>query len=393
MNDRWFYYKDGERIGPLALLEMQSLVASGALRHSDFVWHPEFGSQWRKVESVAELTQQQAACTPPPLKTRQRVVDFESSSEGESYCPSVAAAVRSSWQWMQIVLFRPFNLTRWCGIGFCAWLASLGSGNGMNFSEQAREGGIGKSTVDATMGEIVDLLKNPASLSTLIIGMVFILLIYVLILRLKSRGDFMFLRRWYTPDATIGECWRESRVNGDQFLKWRLGFYGALFALALLNAIFVYKSFLLPYVDSKYVWEVLYARPLTLALMVTFVLWLVFLAGESFGVGFVVPILHWHGCSVTQGWRKVFELCNQFPVAILLYVLSLIGMWVCFVVALILVVVMTCCIAALPLVIPYVGIVALLPAYYFFRGYSICFIAQWRDNFVPGADTNEETTL
>ncbi|MDD2600849.1 MAG: DUF4339 domain-containing protein [Kiritimatiellae bacterium] len=395
MNNNWYYIKDGEQFGPLSLDELQSLVAGGALLRSDVVWCPEFGSQWREVESVDELTlpPAPAIATPPPLKTPRRLVEFESVTGNESFRPSVRAAVRSSWQWMQVVLFRPFNVTRWFSIGFCAWLTSLGSCNGLNLQEKAGEGSgvVGKPTVDAVAGKSVDLLQNPASLSALLVGILLILGIYALILRLKSRGDFMFLRRWYTPDATIGACWRESLANGGKFFRWRLCFYSFILLSALLNGVFVYRSFLMPYVDGGYVWDVIYAQPVALAAMTALVIWLAFLTGESFGVGFVVPILHWHSCSVSQAWRKVFELCNQFPGAVLLYVLSLIGMWLCFAVGLVLVLVMTCCIAALPLVIPYVGMVCLLPVYYFFRGYSICFIAQWRDGFIPVTGTNAES--
>ncbi|MFA7172085.1 MAG: DUF4339 domain-containing protein [Kiritimatiellia bacterium] len=385
MNNNWYYIKDGEQVGPLPLDELQRLVASNALLRSDVVWCPEFGSQWRKLETVEELNRPPAVGTPPPLKTPSRLAEFEPGADNESFCPSVLVAVRSSWQWMQAVLFRPFNWIRWFSIGFCAWLASLGSCNGLNFQEKVGEGGggVGKPTVDAMAGKSVDLFKNPASLSALVIGILVVLLIYILILRIKSRGDFMLLRRWYTPDATIGECWRESRVNGDKLFRWRLRFYGFVLSSALLNAAFVYRKFLVPYVNCGNVWDVIYAQPIAIAAMVALLIWLVFLIGESFGVGFVAPILYWHTCSVSQAWRKVFELCNQFPGAVLLYLLSLIGMWLCVAVSLALVVVMTCCIALLPLVLPYFGVVCLLPVYYFFRGYSICFIAQWRDNFIP----------
>lgn len=395
MNKNWFYVKNDAQFGPLPLDELQRLVASHALLHSDLVWCPEFGDQWRKVEAVAELTGQTAAGTPPPLKTPHRLTDIEAGAGSANFRPSVLVAIRSSWQRMNSVLFRPFDVTRWFSIGFCAWLASLGSCNGINFQEKAGDGsGIaGKPTIDAMAGKSVDLLKNPGSLSALMIVILVILFIYIMILRLKSRGDFMLLRRWYTPDTTISVCWRESRVNGDKFFRWRLSFYGFVLAAALLNATFIYRSFLVPYVNSGYVWDVLYAQPITLAAMLALVIWLVFWIGESFGVGFVVPVMHWHTCSAAQAWRKVFELCNQFPGATLLYVLGLIGMWLCFAVSLVLVLVMTCCIAALPLVIPYVGIVCLLPVYYFFRGYSICFIAQWRDNFIPESAVSEENAL
>ncbi len=389
MNDRWFYCKEGERQGPLPFEALHALVVSRALLPSDLVWCPDFGREWRPVAEVAELNRKAAAITPPVLKVRRQAADFNAEPAGGSCRPSVAEAVDRSWRRMRMVLFRPFILARWMGIGFCAWLASFGSGSGMNFQEQAGEGTFGKSFFDEIAGKIVDFLNNPVQLSAVVIGIVFLLLLYVLILRLKSRGDFMFLRRWYYPDDTLGECWRESRGSADKFFGWRLRFYGFLLLASLLNAVYFYQSFLLPYVNSGCVWEMVHAQPLTITGVTAVLLCFVLMAGERFGVDFVVPILYWHDLPVAAAWRRVFELCNQFPGAVILYLLSFLGMWLCFAVALVLVVVMTCCIAALPLIIPYAGVVCLLPVYFFFRGYPIFFIAQWRENFIPGAEIDQ----
>jgi len=385
MNDRWFYCKEGERQGPLPFDALYAMVAARALLPSDLVWCSDFGGEWRPVSDVAELCQSKAAVPPPALKVRRQAADFDQDSAYGSR-PSVAEAVDRAWQRMRVVLFRPFSLTRWLGIGFCAWLASFGSGNGANFQERGSEGGSGKSLLDELARKVVEFFNNPVQLSAVTIGVLFVLVIYVLILRLKSRGDLMFVRRWYYPDDTLGECWRESRGSADKFFGWRLRFYGLLLLAALLNAGYFYKSFLLPYVHCGCVWDMVYAQSLAVTGVTAVMLWFVLVIGESFGVDFVVPILYWHDVTVAQAWRKVFKLCNQFPGAVILYMLTLLGMWICFALALVLAVLLTCCIAALPLIIPYVGVVCLLPVYFFFRGYPICFITQWREGFIPGAE-------
>ena len=389
MNNRWFYCKDEERLGPISFGELKALVDSKALEQLDLVWCSDFGSDWRAVAEVDELNQKKVVESTPPPKKPKKVLNFDSEFGYESYSPSVAEAVDTAWKWMRIVLFKPFNLTRWFGIGFCVWLASFGSGNGGNFNTRGEGGESLKPGFDQIAGKVVEFVNDPLKISAIAFGILFILFIYVLILKLKSRGEFMLIRRWYSPDDTIGDCWRDTREPANIFFRWRIGFYGFLFLVGLINIGLIYNSFLLPYVQNGYLWDMIYARALVISGAVALISWFVLLVGEIFGVGFVVPILYWHGVSAGQAWRKVFELCNQFPGAIILYVLSLMGMWFCFAVILVLVIVITCCIAALPLMIPYIGVVCLLPVYFFFRGYPICFIAQWRDNFIPGVNVEE----
>jgi hypothetical protein len=225
--------------------------------------------------------------------------------------------------------------------------------------------------------------------SAAVVFILFIFFLYIIILKLKSRGDFMFIRRWYSPDDTITECWTETRDNANKFFAWRIRFYGLLLLVTLLNGGVLYSSFLAPYVAGGYLWDMIYLRTLSVSATIAVASWFVFMVGESFGVGFVVPILHWHDVTVAKAWGKVFALCNQFPGAIILYVICLTGLWIGFALAIILAIVLTCCIAALPLMLPYLGAVCLLPVYFFFRGYSICFISQWRDNFIPGVNVDE----
>jgi len=259
----------------------------------------------------------------------------------------------------------------------------------VNYQQRASSGEDFKPGFDNVAGRVVDFLSDPMKLSAVTLFILFIFFLYVIILKLKSRGDFMFVKRWYTPDDTITECWHETRENANKFFAWRIRFYGVLLLICLLNLGTLYSNFLVPYVASGYLWDGVYVRSLAISAAVTVISWFVFVIGETFGVGFVVPVLHWHDVSVARAWGKVFALCNQFPGAVILYVLSLMRMWTGFAVVMILVIILTCCIAAFPLMIPYVGAVCLLPVSFFFRGYSICFLSQWRDSFIPGVDVDE----
>jgi hypothetical protein len=43
---------------------------------------------------------------------------------------SVIEPVSKAIEKTKEILFRPFDLKKWCVIGFCAWLATLGEGGG-----------------------------------------------------------------------------------------------------------------------------------------------------------------------------------------------------------------------------------------------------------------------
>jgi hypothetical protein len=98
---------------------------------------------------------------------------------------------------------------------------------------------------------------------------------------------------------------------------------------------------------------------------------------------FVVPIMYWHGVSVSRGWLAVFALCNQHPFAMIGYLVC--GMVCAFAAGLALLAfgMLTCCIGFIPFMLPYFGAVAMLPYSLFFRGYAVCFLSLWRSDLVP----------
>lgn len=46
---------------------------------------------------------------------------------------------------------------------------------------------------------------------------------------------------------------------------------------------------------------------------------------------------------------------------------------------------LTCCVGFIPLLLPFLNAVVLLPYTYFFRGYAVCFLSQWRPDLVPAS--------
>ena len=99
----------------------------------------------------------------------------------------------------------------------------------------------------------------------------------------------------------------------------------------------------------------------------------------------VVPVMYWHGVTASRAWLVVFALCNQYPGAMLGYLIYGVVCGVAAVVAIVMFGVLTCCVGFIPMVIPYFGSVMLLPVALFFRGYSVCFLSQWRPDLIPAS--------
>ncbi len=79
-SQEWFYTKDGQRVGPVSLEELQTLAASGGLQPSDMVWKQGM-AQWTPAVSVSELgtslmpppLPKVVPASPPPLSTGRRM--------------------------------------------------------------------------------------------------------------------------------------------------------------------------------------------------------------------------------------------------------------------------------------------------------------------------------
>ncbi len=53
-NDQWYYARNGERIGPVALESLRAMAYAGTLYPQDMVWH-ESMTQWSPASTISEL--------------------------------------------------------------------------------------------------------------------------------------------------------------------------------------------------------------------------------------------------------------------------------------------------------------------------------------------------
>ena len=288
-----------------------------------------------------------------------------------------------AFRYMRNSLFHPFDISKWFIVGFSAFLAGLldGWGDGMNW-----KGDAGKMDINRLrdLPYIVrDWITDNLEWSVLIaLGIFIIILLFILITWLSSRGKFLFLENVVNNNTLIRKSWSNYADEADSLFLWRL-VYG-LTALLIIFSIIFY---------GIYYYEEL--KTLTIIGLVCLLLFTFVLFGyvSLFLNDFIVPIMYKHRISANDAWLKFILLFNETPIPFILY-----GLFVLFLVIVIVICVvafgfLTCCIGFVLLAIPYIGSVIFLPVTYTFRAFSLAFLGQFDSQYkLLGEDITTEDT-
>ncbi|MBN1996880.1 hypothetical protein JW935_04950 [candidate division KSB1 bacterium] len=281
-----------------------------------------------------------------------------------------------AWQRMKIALFKPFDLNKWFVFGFSAFLAGLSDGGGGN--------GGGRGNAD--WEEIAHapqyardwIFDHPEYIPLIFFIALVIVAIIIIVLWLSSRGKFMFLYNVVTDKAEIRKPWREYSAKGNSLFLWRTVF--TMVVLAVIIA-FVVRFFrlLTDYDEGVYYdFPVMAAVHLGLFVLLFFVL----VAYISLYLdSFVVPIMYKNNLTTVQAFHHFLDLFRKSPGWFILYGLFVFLLWMCVIIMIIIAGFLTCCLGFLLLIIPYIGSVVTLPITYFFRAFSIEFLAQFGDEY------------
>ena len=120
------------------------------------------------------------------------------------------------------ILFEPMQARKWFVLGFCAFLANLGSGGSYNFNgnpwnQSNRQGGPDfRSAADWITGHLPLVIALGVALFVLILAL------SILFLWLSSRGQFMFLDGVARNQADIVQPWTRFRDQGNRLFRFRL---------------------------------------------------------------------------------------------------------------------------------------------------------------------------
>ena len=291
---------------------------------------------------------------------------------------SVIEPISPAFEKVKTILFSPFDLRKWFVIGFCAWLAYLGSGGG-NGGGGSRGGGT--SDAREAFGEAkVFVLGNLGWIIPVgLIVVALIIVIWLVFIWLSSRGRFMFLHCVAQNKAEVKVPWAKFRQHGNSLFLFRivLGLIG--FAAIGLPCLFIFA--LIAVMVAGNVPGLAVVLGLIAIILVIVPIAIILLLVSKFTTDFVVPIMSLRTTSCTAGWREFLTILSVNKARFALYILFQIIIALAIGAIILTAVFVTCCCAACILAIPYIGTVLMLPVLVFKRAYSLLYLGQFGSEF------------
>ena len=264
----------------------------------------------------------------------------------------------------KVILFRPFNLSKWCVIGFAAFLSNLGGGGGFNFNNFGNWRGSSSSPPFSWHDSMTWLL--PIVIVVALLGITVVLaLIWV-----GCRGKFIFTDCVVRNRAAIAEPWREYAREGNSLFVFTLIAIAIVMAAAILIAVPIGVLWFSTASDG-------FSWPGLIAIIVFAPLFLILLVAFGFVRELMGPVMYRQRGTAMSTFRQVLSLVRAHPGEMLLYFLFLIVVAMGTAVGVVFLMCATCCIV----LIPYVGTVILLPLFVLVRGYLLLFLRQFGPDY------------
>jgi len=274
------------------------------------------------------------------------------------------------------ILFQPFNLSKWCVIGFAAFLAG---GVNFNFGFKFPFNGGGNWSFRSSS-------YNPSNVPSFVSGehiqawvvalvaviSLIVLAIIVVFSWVRARGAFIFTDCIVRNRAAIVEPWKEFWREGNSLFL----FSWLVVLLFLATAAAAFAIFLLPIIISG---KSVAGKDVGMIVgIVLFCALIVFAAlGWVLISHFMVPIMYRRRCRAVVAFREATSLVTAHPAPVILYFLFLIVLAIACGIIGCVTTCATCCIAA----IPYVGTVILLPIFVLLRSFLLCFLRQFGSDY------------
>jgi hypothetical protein len=296
---------------------------------------------------------------------------------------SVIAPIQPAIERARRLLFQPFNLARWFAIGFCAWLARLGEGGFSGVSARMPfPGGVqvpgvpsGHASLESWEQVRSAAMRNLPWLVPLVVALAALVVVFwLLVVWLSSRGAFMFLHCVALDRAEVAVPWRRYAREAHSLFLFRLalGLVAAVPILLLLTTIGVVVF----HIVRRSGMTLADGLPLIAAGLALLAVGFVVLIVAKLTKDFVVPIMFLRGGTWREAWRELLGLFAGRRHLLIVYLLFQIVLALAVGVVVLVAVIATCCIAGCLLALPYLGTVALLPVLVFQRAYSLYYLAQ-----------------
>ena len=280
-----------------------------------------------------------------------------------------------AWERTRVILWQPFDLTKWLLLAFAAWVAGLTTDTGSAAMARVDSNDVGRhawSGIDhAWEGLSASTIWLPLAVMGIMIGLAFA----VLMLWITSRFKFIFLDNLVRNQAEIVEPWKRHEVLGNSLFLWRLCFtLACVVGVLLVGLVFFAPAAGFSFHDALAGLSVA-AGALGILGLVVFGVAATFVA--LFTESFVIPIMYRYEMTVLDAWRSFLPWLRVRPAHFVVYGLFVLMLAVVFAIFFSVFCLMTCCLAALP----YVGTALLLPVWVTYRLLSVEFLAQFHPDF------------
>jgi hypothetical protein len=307
---------------------------------------------------------------------------------------SVVEPLSKAFDRMRFILFGPFDLSKWLVMGFCAFLAQLGSGGGGGFNFSRRFGGHDAKSPTEAFRNAADwvMAHLPLVIAIGTVAVVFAVALMALLKWLGSRGEFMLLDGIVKNRGAVKEPWTEFRSHGNSLFGVR---FILAIAVAVVLLIIVAACLALALSDIRQerfgIGAILAIALFGLTLLPLFICYGI---AEAILIDFVTPIMYRRNISAMAAihvlWTEILPgNVGHFALFYLMKILLgaaaavIILMGTC----------LTCCIAALP----YINAVVFLPIFVFMRCYGLFFLEQFSPEWqilppLAGPGAAEEAT-
>ncbi len=267
------------------------------------------------------------------------------------------------------ILFRPFDLKKWCIIGFAAFLAGNFGGSGFSWPGRLNPLHTRPSNYNPMAGTHLEWW---GILLIVAVG-ILVMAILLVLMWLSARGRFIFTDCIVRNCAAIAIPWREYRKEGNSYFLFALAVgFGAALIFGLLALVIFLPVSLIDH-SSNSGNTVLF--PILLVLLFIFLICFAFFFGlVSY---FMVPVMYIRRVGPLEAFRGVTRLLVNNVGSFILFCLFSLVLFLAVIVIGGIVSCLTCCIAALP----YVGTVILLPLFVCLRAFGLLFLRQFGPDY------------
>ncbi|MBU4429332.1 MAG: hypothetical protein KKE37_08280, partial [Verrucomicrobia bacterium] len=268
--------------------------------------------------------------------------------------------------------FSPFDMVKWLGLGFTAWLSLLGSGSPVlnfgNFWNKDSSEPL-QAAWNWTLAHLALVISLAACIG------VCVLAVSLAVAWVASRGKFMFLDNVIHNRAEIVKPWERYRTQGNSYFLFSVCL--GLASLAVLGAIILISTLIaMPDITRQH-FGANAISAIVLGLLLFLVYGITLTAVMLFLEDFIVPIMALRSCRALTAWSLFFDLFKAHTGVFILYLLFRIVLgWAVGAISLVF-----CCFLCCVMWIPYVNTVIVLPLFVFVRCYSIHFLEQFGNEY------------